>query len=196
MVIDIKTRQRLLNLAGYGPLAVDGIEGPLTRAALSRWLADADKHARATATFDSRTEKNLSTLLPTFQQIIRLWLIHRAFPAAASLGYTLKIICGTRDWAEQAALYAKGRTTTGPKVTNARAGSSYHNYGVAFDLGLFTATGAYLTSGEPYRKLIEAVGVPEGCKWGGHFKSFKDYPHIESHAYGSAITALRKNCKP
>lgn len=195
MVNDIRTKQRLLNLAGYGPLAVDGIEGPLTRAALTRWHDAADTHRRNTATFDPRTEKNLATLLPSFQHAIRHWLIHRALPAAADLGLTLKIICGTRDWAEQNALYAKGRTTTGPKVTNARAGSSFHNYGVAFDIGLFTATGAYLTAGEPYRKLIEKAGVPDGCIWGGHFKSFKDYPHVESHASGASITALRKNCK-
>lgn len=196
MVSDIKTKQRLLNLAGFGPLAVDGIEGPLTRAALTRWHTEADTCRRNTATFDPRTEKNLSTLLPSFQHAIRTWLIHRALPAAASLGYTLKIICGTRDWAEQTALYAKGRTTTGPKVTNARAGSSFHNYGVAFDIGLFTATGAYLTSDAQYVRFFEQAGVPDGCVWGGHFKSFKDYPHVESHAFGSSITKLRNTCKP
>lgn len=195
MVNDIKTKQRLLNLGGFGHLAVDGIEGPLTRAALTRWHDAADTHRRNTATFDPRTEKNLATLLPSFQHAIRHWLIHRALPAAADLGLTLKIICGTRDWAEQNALYAKGRTTTGPKVTNARAGSSFHNYGVAFDIGLFTATGAYITSDAQYIRLFEKAGVPDGCVWGGHFKSFKDYPHVESHAVGSTISTLKRRCK-
>lgn len=195
MVNDTKTKQRLLNLGGFGPLAVDGVEGPITRAALTRWYDVADAYRRNTATFDLRTEKNLATLLPSFQHAIRTWLIHHALPAAADLGLTLKIICGTRDWAEQNALYAKGRTTTGPKVTNARAGSSFHNYGVAFDVGLFTATGAYLTSATQYIRLFEKAGVPDGCKWGGHFKSFKDYPHVESHAVGATISSLKQRCK-
>ena len=36
--------------------------------------------------------------------------------------------------AEQAALYAQGRTTPGAKVTNAQPGSSAHNYGLALDV--------------------------------------------------------------
>ncbi|GAG18820.1 unnamed protein product, partial [marine sediment metagenome] len=38
-----------------------------------------------------------------------------------------------RTNARQAELYAKGRETKGPKVTNARPGQSFHNYGVAWD---------------------------------------------------------------
>jgi hypothetical protein len=34
---------------------------------------------------------------------------------------------------EQAALYAKGRTSGGRIVTKAKPGQSYHNYGLAFD---------------------------------------------------------------
>ena len=34
---------------------------------------------------------------------------------------------------EQTALYAIGRTSPGKIVTKARAGESYHNYGLAFD---------------------------------------------------------------
>lgn len=39
-----------------------------------------------------------------------------------------------RSLARQAELYAQGRTTSGPKVTNAKAGSSAHNFGLAVDL--------------------------------------------------------------
>ena len=195
-ITDIKTQQRLLNLAGYGPLTVDGICGPLTRAALVRWHDAAATYALDTATFDPRTEKNLSTLLPSVQRAVRLWLTHQALPAAASLGYTLKIICGTRSWDEQAILYAQGRTRPGAKVTNARAGSSFHNYGVAFDIGLFAADGSYLTASGPYEQLFARAGAPAGFHWGGHFKSLKDTPHYESHAAGATIAALKKNCQP
>jgi peptidoglycan LD-endopeptidase CwlK len=40
---------------------------------------------------------------------------------------------GYRSFDEQKALYAKGRTAPGPKVTNAPAGMSCHNYGIAVD---------------------------------------------------------------
>ena len=41
-----------------------------------------------------------------------------------------------RTFAEQNALYAQGRTKPGPIVTNAQAGQSYHNYGLALDIVL------------------------------------------------------------
>lgn len=40
---------------------------------------------------------------------------------------------GTRAFAEQAKLYFQGRTTPGDKVTNAPAGLSLHQYGLAID---------------------------------------------------------------
>ena len=192
MIQDIKTRQRALNLAGYNAGTVDGIAGPKTRAAQDKWNIDAEKIAADVGTFDPRTEKNLRTLLPAFQRATRQWL-QQAIPTAAKWGYSLKIICGTRDFAEQTALYAKGRTTTGPRVTNARAGSSFHNYGCAFDIGLFaTDDGTYITSGVPYKKLLETVPFDHpSAVWGGSFKSFKDYPHIEWHGAGSTTQQLR-----
>ena len=38
-----------------------------------------------------------------------------------------------RDEESQNALYAQGRTTDVKKITNARAGDSFHNWRVAFD---------------------------------------------------------------
>lgn len=190
MIADIKTRQRILNLAGYNAGAVDGIAGPKTAAAQTKW--DAVHAALAEhRPLDSRTERNLQTLLPQFCAAARAWLAV-AIPTAERLGYTLKVICGTRDWAEQAALYAKGRSTTGPKVTNARAGSSFHNFGCAFDFGLFTSSGAYVTSGTPYKELVQACPFTHAAvTWGGSFKSLKDYPHFEWHGAGKTTAELR-----
>jgi peptidoglycan LD-endopeptidase CwlK len=39
-----------------------------------------------------------------------------------------------RTFAEQAALYAQGRTKPGPVVTDAAEGLSFHNYGLAIDV--------------------------------------------------------------
>ena len=41
------------------------------------------------------------------------------------------IFCGLRTYAESDALYAQGRTKPGKIVTNAKAGQSYHNFGLA-----------------------------------------------------------------
>ena len=50
--------------------------------------------------------------------------------AICRFAYTL------RTFAEQDALYAQGRTKGGLKVTNAKGGQSYHNYGLAIDIVL------------------------------------------------------------
>ena len=43
------------------------------------------------------------------------------------------IYCGRRTMEEQTALFAIGRSAPGKVVTKARAGESFHNYGLAFD---------------------------------------------------------------
>ncbi len=96
---------------------------------------------------------------------------------AAKHNLTVKIISGLRSYAEQATLYAKGRTTPGPKVTNARPGFSNHNFGTAWDIGLFKGK-RYLTASPIYTEIGQAARSL-GLTWGGDFKSFKDTPHYE-----------------
>src|SRR5688572_8244426 len=83
--------------------------------------------ARADLTFDERSERNLKTLLPPVQALARLFL-RTVQPAMQRKGVVVRIISGTRTYAEQDALYAKGRTRPGPKVTNAQGGFSNHNF--------------------------------------------------------------------
>lgn len=179
---DVRTDQRLLNLAGFKAGAVDGIVGSKTRAAYARWEAALP----GLDGVDARSAANIRTLLPEVQVVVRDWLLEQAYPAARELGYVVKVICGTRSWAEQDELYAKGRTARGVRVTNARAGSSWHNYGVAWDVGLFTVSGGYVTDGKVYERFGRLAGLPVGCEWGGSWKSFKDYPHFQwVQVYGS-----------
>jgi peptidoglycan LD-endopeptidase CwlK len=49
-------------------------------------------------------------------------------------GINLLVTCTLRSVEEQAELYEQGRTKPGPKVTNAKPGSSAHNYGLAMDV--------------------------------------------------------------
>lgn len=184
---DVKTDQRLLNLAGFKAGAVDGVVGPKTQAAYERWLAALPELGAV----DERSVRNIRTLLPEVQVVVRDWLLEQARPAAKELGYVVKVICGTRSWKEQEELYAKGRTAPGPRVTNAKAGSSWHNYGVAWDIGLFTASGGYVTDGAVYEKFGELAGVPEGCEWGGKWSSFKDFPHYQWTQVYSSLARLK-----
>lgn len=100
----------------------------------------------------------------------------------------MKIISGTRTYAEQDALYAKGRTAPGFKVTNARAGYSNHNFGVAFDVGIFNGSD-YLEDSPLYRKLAP-VGKALRLSWGGDWKSIKDEPHYE-YPTGLTLAQMR-----
>ena len=127
-------------------------------------------------TFDERTERNISSLHPAVQPRAREFM-RLALDLAAKHGVIVRIISGLRSYAEQSALYAKGRTAQGPKVTNARAGHSNHNFGTAWDIGLFKGK-TYLAASPIYREIgIAARSL--GLTWGGDFKSFPDTPHYE-----------------
>ena len=96
---------------------------------------------------------------------------------AALNGIRIKIISGLRTYAEQDELYAQGRTKPGPKVTKARGGYSNHNFGIAFDVGVFEGQ-KYLPDSVKY-KVVGALGTDLGLEWGGNWKSFPDQPHFE-----------------
>ena len=94
-------------------------------------------------------------------------------------GVEVKIISTLRTWAEQDALYAQGRTKPGRIVTNAQAGKSNHNWGVAFDIGIFR-DGQYNPSDLEYLyKELSNIGNKIGLFWGGNWISIKDYPHYQ-----------------
>ena len=126
---------------------------------------------------DERSERNLATLHPD--------LHHRAanFVAAAKSlsaqrGLDVKCICGLRTWAEQAALYAKGRTTSGPIVTKAQPGASMHNYGLALDLAVFSKDGKTYHGNHALYRELGPLGESLGFEWGGRWK-FVDEPHYQ-----------------
>jgi hypothetical protein len=122
---------------------------------------------------DPRSERNLATLEPVTAKLAREHLRR-----LAAEGYTFKITSGTRTFTEQAALYAKGRTAPGPKVTNARPGSSWHNFGLAYDLTLFQGDKNPVWE-HPAYDLAGKIGKDLGLRWGGDFKSIVDRPHFE-----------------
>jgi peptidoglycan L-alanyl-D-glutamate endopeptidase CwlK len=66
---------------------------------------------------------------------------------AREAGLALHVFEAWRPAARQAVLYAAGRTTPGPKVTNARPGESWHQYGLAVDLA-FGGPGRWTWEGD------------------------------------------------
>ena len=108
---------------------------------------DGLKPALAVAAVDSRSEKTISTLLSEVQPFSRA-LVQKA----AISGITIRIISGFRTYAEQDALYAQGRTQLGSIVTNAKGGYSNHNFGIAFDVGVFEGS-KYLPDSPKYKAV-------------------------------------------
>ena len=107
-----------------------------------------------------------------------------------------------RTFAEQDALYAQGRTKAGAKVTNARGGQSYHNFGMAIDIVLLVdkdKNGSFETAswdvktdfdGDGKADWMEIVaifkryGFEAGIDW-----KFVDAPHFQK-TFGKSINEL------
>jgi len=106
----------------------------------------------------------------------------------------IRIVQGLRTIEEQNDLYAQGRTKAGAKVTNAKGGSSFHNYGLAFDFALMydkDGNGTYETLSWDTKTDFDRDGKADWMEvvwyfktilkftWGGDFKSIQDDPHLE-----------------
>lgn len=173
--------QRLAKSSGLYSGRLDGDWGPLTQGAADAWDKIAAATAKTYGSFDARTEENIASLVPKAQRAARQFMV-----AAKTFPYTVKILSGGRTYAEQTAIYAQGRSRPGKVVTNAPAGSSNHNFGIAFDVGIFSGakyfTGATKIENDAYmnlRKLTKPAALE--LDWGGDWKSSKDYPHYEMH---------------
>lgn len=143
--------------------------------------------------YSKRTLENLAGLNKKFRAKAEAFLT-AAQPIADKHGITIEVISGLRSWQQQAALYAQGRTKPGRIVTKARPGSSWHNYGLAIDLGLF-ASGKYLDEASPARaeriyRELGALAVSQGLEWAGNWKSFPEGPHFQWTA-GKSLAELR-----
>ena len=114
---------------------------------------------------------------------------NNSFPATVKI----RIVQGLRTIEEQNELYAQGRTKPGPIVTNAKGGSSYHNYGLAFDFVLMydkDNNGTYEAlswdinydfdkdGARDWQEVVQAFKA-SGYTWGGDFMSITDNPHLE-----------------
>lgn len=131
----------------------------------------------------------------------------------------IRITEGLRTIAEQDRLYSQGRSRTElnkagltgmaaqpllPKVTNARGGYSYHNYGLAVDFALLLPDGRQVSwdrtrdsdeNGKADWNEVAQEGKRLGFEWGGDWSSFKDYPHLQM-TFGLSLARLRAGERP
>lgn len=105
----------------------------------------------------------------------------------------IRIVQGLRTFEEQDALYQQGRTKPGKIVTKAKAGSSFHQYGLSFDFcfvidkdgnGSFEFVSwdtlkDYDKDGMPDWKEVVKVFEDAGYEWGGRWATIVDAPHIQ-----------------
>lgn len=121
--------------------------------------------------------RRIEDLHPRVQAMARAHLA-----ACDAAGIDLLITSTYRDDESQEALYAQGRTAPGRKVTNARAGQSFHNYRLAYDVvplrngkPVWGTTGA---DGELWTRVGE-LGEAAGLEWAGRWTRFREYPHFQ-----------------
>ncbi len=176
--------QRLLRLAGLYHGRIDGIIGTQSRGAALLWQEQADKARSDFGTFDERSERNILTLVPSAQAAARQWLA-LAKKAAAAKGYDIRIICGTRTYGEQDALFNKR-----PRVTKARGGRSWHNFGLAWDFGVFQGK-HYLDESPIYELAGRCADKVKGVEWGGDWTAFVDRPHLQLALFRTTTEARK-----
>lgn len=123
--------------------------------------------------------RNITDLTPETQI---LYFKFKEKMDAAGIDHILTCTLRTRE--EQEALYAKGRTAPGPKVTWTL--NSRHLKGTAFDIAILVG-GKLLwnpgldADGDGVAEYTEAgiIGESVGLVWGGRWKN-PDSPHFEN----------------
>lgn len=94
-------------------------------------------------------------------------------------GFEWVVVQGRRTIAQQNALYAKGRTSGGAKVTNAKGGSSPHNFGMAVDMVPLKDGALWWNMPErgwqQYADIAQSMGLVAGY----YFHSIHDPDHVE-----------------
>lgn len=121
-------------------------------------------------------------------------------------GIYIQISSGFRSNEDQAYIYGQGRPnyiwngkkygSKGSIVSNAQPGTSIHNYGLAIDYFLVSDDGnkSLWTVNEKWKR-VAAIAKSVGFEWGGDWKSFKDYPHLQYNK-GLSIAQLKAGHRP
>lgn len=102
-----------------------------------------------------------------------------------SKGVSIRVTQGLRTIQEQNDIFAIGRTTPGKIVSNAKGGSSFHNYGLALDFCLLHSDGSVSfnmaedLNHDKVADWMQVVSVfkSHGWEWGD--RGYVDTPHVQ-----------------
>ncbi len=104
-------------------------------------------------------------------------------------GWSVYITSGYRTFAKQAELHEQN-------PSNAKAGYSLHNYGLAIDFNLFKGV-EWIRKASPKSKWEETGAIKiikeEGFRWGGDFKTYYDPVHIDIYYPTSELLAIAQS---
>lgn len=98
--------------------------------------------------------------------------------ACKDVGIDVLITSTYRDFESQKSLYAQGRTAPGIKVTNAKAGQSFHNWRVAFDFVPVLNGKAQWDNLSLFNKC-GMIAEQCGLEWAGRWHSFQEWSHCQ-----------------
>lgn len=186
---DVVFTQRFLKLEGFYQARIDGVWGRLSERAYRDFEGSSETLMRKIGRFDYRSETHIRSLCLIAQESARQLIF-----VLAKHEFTAKIISGTRSYHEQNALFKIGRYGDDrPRVTKARGGFSRHNFGIAFDIGLFSFEEGYITREQPYIDAGDIVmqKLSDTLEWGGRWPGdFQDWPHYQLKT-GMGINQLR-----
>lgn len=150
--------------------------------------------------------RRLEDLVPEVQERAREHVMR-----CADAGIELLIYCTLRDTHEQARLYRQSRTKeqvqakidqyksrgfpalgkilkdvgpqkSGPKVTGAGPGESFHQYSMAYDcVPVLNGKPVWSSSGEGGKiwAKVGELGKKTGLEWAGDWTSFREFPHFQ-----------------
>jgi hypothetical protein len=91
----------------------------------------------------------------------------------------LYLASATRSFDQQNAKYAEGRDgRNGQIVTNARAGQSWHNFGLAFDVAIRSDDVPLVLTWE-ISEVIGKLGELVGLEWGERWHHHRDNNHFQ-----------------
>lgn len=121
-------------------------------------------------------------------------LARKLIAAAKKEGIDVLVTSTFRDNESQNALYAQGRTKPGRIVTNAKAGQSFHNYRLAFDVVPVVNGKAMWNDLRTFKRLGE-IGKSVGLEWAGDWKSFRELAHFQWTG-GLSLAQLRAGKQP
>lgn len=146
---------------------------------------------------DKPTLDKINTLHPFIREEVKM-LVSTINNKILTGKAKIRVVQATRTFKEQQDLYNQGRTSPGKIVTQAKAGDSIHNYGLAFDMCLIIDNKEVSWDtvkdfdNDRQSDWMEIVTFLKKFNyvWGGDWRSFKDMPHFEKTG-GNTLNQLK-----